>query len=109
MGFEIRRVAVLGANGTMGALSGGIFAQYGVQVCFVSRSRDKSVMGIEKAVAQARSEQLARFMTAESYDNLPAIVADCDWVFEALGEDAGLKRQFYEIIDRHRREDCIVS
>src|SRR6188474_3006143 len=61
MAYEIRRVAVLGANGTMGALSGGIFAQCGVHVCFVARSRDKAVAGIEKAVAQARSEQLARF------------------------------------------------
>jgi 3-hydroxyacyl-CoA dehydrogenase len=109
MAYEIRRVAVLGANGTMGALSGGLFAQQGVHVCFVSRSRDKSVLGIEKAVAQARSEQLARYMTAESYDNLPAVVADCDWIFEALGEDADLKRTYYEIVDRHRRSDAIVS
>lgn len=109
MGFEIRRVAVLGANGTMGALSGGIFAQHGVHVAFVSRGRDRSVAGIEKAVAQARSEQLARFTIAESYDRLPELLRDCDWVFEALGEDLDLKRHYYEIVDRHRRDDCIVS
>jgi 3-hydroxyacyl-CoA dehydrogenase len=106
---DIRRAVVLGANGTMGALSGGILAQYGIHVAFVSRGRDRSVIGIEKAVAQARSEQLARFMTAESYDRLPEVLRDCDWVFEALGEDLDLKRHYYEIVDRHRRDDSIVS
>jgi 3-hydroxyacyl-CoA dehydrogenase len=105
----IRRVAVLGANGTMGALSGGLFAQHGIHVSFVSRSRDKSAAGIQKAVAQARSEQIASFAAAETYDDLAGIVSRSDWVFEALGEDADLKRSFYEIIDRNRRDDCIVS
>jgi len=106
---SIQRVAVLGANGTMGALSGGIFAQYGVRVCFVSRSREKSEEGIRKAVAQARSEQIASFLTADSYDHLPEIVSKSDWVFEAVGEDLELKRRFYAAIDAHRADDCIVS
>lgn len=109
MANGIRRVAVLGANGTMGALSGGLFAQAGARVWFVARSRDKAQAGIEKAVAQARAEELAARLEPATYDELPRILPDCDWVFEALGEDADLKRQHYEVVDRHRRGDCIVS
>jgi len=106
---QIRRVAVLGANGTMGALSGGIFAQAGCEVAFVSRSREKSQAGIERAVAQSRSEEIATRATAAGYDELPAIVQRSDWVFEALGEDMALKREFYAIVDANRRDDAIVS
>lgn len=109
MKTSIQRVAVLGANGTMGALSGGIFAQYGIPVCFVSRSREKSEEGVQKAIAQARSEQIASFLVPDTYDHLPEIVSRSDWIFEALGEDLALKRQFYEIVDKHRVDDCIVS
>jgi len=106
---QIRHVAVLGANGTMGALSGGIFAQAGCEVAFVSRSREKSQAGIDRAVAAARSEDVATRSTAEVYENLPAILQRSDWIFEALGEDLDLKREFYTVVDAHRREDAIVS
>jgi 3-hydroxyacyl-CoA dehydrogenase len=103
----IRRVLVLGANGTMGAQSAALFARAGFDVCGASRSLEKSAAAIAALVA--KDAALAPRLTAASYDDLPRLVAACDWVFEALGEDLDLKRRFFDIIDQNRRSDALVT
>jgi len=86
----IDRVVVLGANGAMGAQSAALFARAGAEVACASRTVEKSAAAIARLVA--KEPELEPRLRAISYDELPAALADCDWVFEALGEDATLKR-----------------
>jgi 3-hydroxyacyl-CoA dehydrogenase len=103
----IRRVLVLGANGTMGAQSAALFARAGFDVCCASRTAEKSAAAIAALVT--KEPALESRLTATSYDDLPRLVAECDWIFEALGEDLDLKRGYFDIIDRHRRSDALVT
>ena len=103
----INRVVVLGANGTMGAQSAALFARAGAEVVCVSRTVEKSAAAIARLLV--KEPELAPRLQAIAYDDLPAALVGCDWVFEALGEDATLKRTLFAIIDRHRAPDCIVS
>ena len=107
MAWTIQRVVVLGANGAMGAQTAALFARAGVAVIGASRTAEKSAQAI--AALCAKEPALAGHLTAVSYADLPAAVADCDWIVEALGEDLALKRSFYDVIDRHRGPRCIVS
>jgi len=106
---EIKKVAVLGANGAMGSRCGGIFAQAGVRCTFFARTEEKALLGIDNAVQQARSDILREYITPKTYDELEDELPECDWVFEALGEDIGLKRGYLERIDRARNKGTIVS
>jgi len=106
---EIRKVAILGANGAMGSHSGGIFAQAGIRCLFFARTRDKAEKGIENAVKQARSDVLRGFISPMNYDELEAEIPGCDWVFEALGEDMALKQHYFERIDGCMEKDTVVS
>lgn len=107
MAWTISRVVVLGANGAMGAQTAALFARAGIAVVCASRSQEKSAQAI--AALCAKEPALAERLSAIAYADLPAAVADCDWIVEALGEDLKLKRSFYEMIDRHRGPRCIVS
>ncbi len=102
-------MAVLGANGTMGSLSGGIFAQAGIPCLFFARSIEKAREGIERAVDQARSDVLRDFIAPRTYDELAGEAAGCDWILEAVAEDLDLKREYYRLIDRHRKPGGIVT
>lgn len=107
--LTIKKIAVLGANGNMGSLSGGIFAQAGIQCYYFARTQEKAQKGKEKAIAQARSIVLDSLISAHSYDELEKIIPECDWIFEGLGENLNLKKDFYKKIDLLRKPDSIVS
>ncbi|MBN2323040.1 MAG: 3-hydroxyacyl-CoA dehydrogenase family protein [Spirochaetes bacterium] len=106
---EIKKVAVLGANGAMGSRSGGIFAQAGVRCLFFARTKQKAVSGIDNAVDQARSDVLRNYIVPKTYDELESEVSGCDWIFEALGEDQSLKQRYYERLDGALKRGTIVS
>ncbi len=107
---EIRNVAVLGASGTVGALVGGLLAQNGLKVAFISRSLDRAKLGLEKAIAQARSEVIAKNVVCGDYTSLlePA-VREADWIIEATTEDIEIKRHAYEQVEALKRPGAIVS
>ena len=46
---ELKRVVVLGANGTMGAGASGLFAANGFDVTMLARTLDKARQGLGKA------------------------------------------------------------
>ncbi|MGH7896467.1 MAG: 3-hydroxyacyl-CoA dehydrogenase family protein [Candidatus Binatia bacterium] len=107
---EIRKVAVLGANGAMGSGGGELFAADGIEVVFLARDHEKAREGKERAQAMAKSEKLGDFIRLGTYDReLPQAVAEADLVFEALAEDLPLKQRFFEQVDRCRRADSIVA
>ncbi len=106
---NIRRVAVLGASGSMGSTSGGIFAQAGIQCLFFARSQEKAASGKKKAIEQARSGIIGNYITTYSYDSLEKELPSCDWIFEGLTEDLSIKKKIFNKIDQHRRGGSIIS
>ena len=106
----IKTVVVLGASGTVGSLSGGIMAQNGLKVYFLSRTQQGSERGLQKAISQARSELIARNIICGDYEHLlKEAVAEADWVVEAIAEDVSIKQQMYERIEAYKKTQTIVS
>ncbi len=106
---EIKKVAILGANGNMGSTSGGIFAQAGIKCHFFANTQEKASKGIENAVNQARSSVLIEHIQPHSYEDLEKIIPQCDWIFEALAENIDLKKQYFARLESIRKADSIVS
>ncbi|HOK66224.1 MAG TPA: 3-hydroxyacyl-CoA dehydrogenase family protein [Anaerohalosphaeraceae bacterium] len=106
----IQTVAVLGASGTVGSLTGGLLAQNGLRVYFLSRTREGSQKGLEKAIAQARSEVIADNIICGDYDSmLSEAVPKADWILECVAEDLSVKQAMYERLEPLRRPGTIVS
>ena len=59
---QVRRVAVLGANGAMGSGGGEVFAADGVETVFLARDHEKAQRGARAAQNMAKSEKLADFI-----------------------------------------------
>src|SRR3954466_13839863 len=107
---SIDHVVVIGANGTMGFGSGGVFTQAVGRVTFLARSREKAAEGVAAAVKQVRSASLATRTDIGDYDqDLERVVGEADLVFEALAEDLDIKRAMFERVDACRRSDSIVA
>lgn len=108
--MKIENVLLLGASGTVGSLTGGLLAQNGLKVTFLSRTLAGSQKGLSRAQKQARSETIAQNITCGDYDTLLAqACAKADWILECVAEDLDIKRHLYEQVDSCRRPDSIVS
>ncbi len=106
----VKTVVVLGSSGTIGSLTGGIIAQEGIKVYFLSRSDEHAKQGVQKAIAQARSEVISRNIIYGKYDKLlEAAMKEADWVIEAVSEDINIKRQIYEKIETYLQPETMVS
>jgi 3-hydroxyacyl-CoA dehydrogenase len=107
---QVRKVAVLGANGAMGSGGGELFAADGIETTFLARDHEKAREGLERAQSMAKSERLGDFVRLGTYDHdLSAAVAEADLIFEALAEELPLKQQFFEKVDRYRRPGSVVA
>src|SRR5439155_10785171 len=107
---KMKKVAILGANGTMGAGAGCVFAGARFDVTMLARERDKAQAGVTAAQNAARAEAVADRVTAGSYDSdLEHAVREADLIFESLAEDLPLKRHFFELVDKYRRSDAVVA
>ena len=107
---QIQTVAVLGASGTVGSLSGGILAQNGLNIYYLSRTKEGSQKGLSRAIKQARSEAIASRITCGDYNTLfEKACSEADWILECVAEDMDIKKAIYEKVDAIRRKDAIVS
>ncbi len=107
---KIEKVAVLGANGTMGYGSAALFTQAVPQVTFLARTKAKAEEGLGDAVRQVRSPTVVSRAKVGSYDaDLEKAVAEADLVFEALTEDFAVKKEIFDKVEKHRRDDSIVA
>ncbi len=57
---QVRKVAVLGANGAMGSGGGELFAADGIETTFLARDHEKAREGLERAQSMAKSERRRR-------------------------------------------------
>lgn len=107
---KVENVVVLGASGTMGSLMGGLVAQTGRRVYFLSRTPERAQKGLARAIKQARSEVIGQNIVCGRYDDLLApALAEADWIVECVAEDLSVKQSIYEKVDTLRHPDSIVS
>jgi 3-hydroxyacyl-CoA dehydrogenase len=106
----IRKVAILGANGTMGFQSAALFTLAGIEVVFLARTKEKAEEGLAAAQKGVRSSTVAEFASTGSYDkDLQSAVADADIVFEALAENFAIKKEMFDKVEQWRRPGSIVA
>jgi 3-hydroxyacyl-CoA dehydrogenase len=104
------KVVILGANGTMGAPAGAVFAGAGFDVVMLARDVGKAESALGGAQSAARAEAVGERIKLGSYDkDLESTVKDADLIFESLAEDLSLKKTFFERVDKCRRPDSIVA
>jgi 3-hydroxyacyl-CoA dehydrogenase len=104
------KVVIIGANGTMGAGAGCVFAGAGYNVTMLARSAGKAAEGLTDVQNDARAEAIAERIALGAYDaDLGRTVSEAAIVFESLAEDLPLKKQFFELIDKSRRPDAIIA
>ena len=108
--IDINKVVVLGANGTMGAGGGEVFAAGGCDVVFLARTHEKAHEGLVAAQNMAKSQRIADRISVGTYnDDLEDAVAKADLIFESLAEDLSLKQSFFAKVDHCRRPESIVA
>lgn len=106
----VKSVAILGSSGTIGSLIGGIIAQEGIKVYFLSRTLAGAKHGLERAISQARSEVISRNIVCGGHAKMLKIaVEEADWILEAVAEDINVKRAMYEQVEECLRPGTIVS
>jgi 3-hydroxyacyl-CoA dehydrogenase len=106
----IRSVIILGSSGTIGSLTGGLIAQQGIKVYFLSRTQERAFFGLKRAIAQARSEIISRNIVCGDYDHLlESALEEADLIIESVSENTEIKQKIYERIDQYRKLDTIVG
>jgi 3-hydroxyacyl-CoA dehydrogenase len=107
---SIQKAVVIGANGTIGAAAGAVFAAAGVPTMMLARTAEKAEAG------RARAEQLGRgridpdVLSSGSYaSDLGHALGDADLVFEAVVEDAATKHELLALIERLRNAGSVIA
>ncbi len=121
----IRKVAVLGA-GTMGARIAAQVANAGFPCVLLdvvppgtAASADKAVKNkiVASGFEAAKKSKPAAFMdpafaslvTIGNFDDDMKLIADCDWVIEAVAEDLGIKRALLKKVEAVRKPGSIIT
>lgn len=105
---KLKTIAILGANGIMGALTGGLFAQSGYNTYFVARTKEKAQEGLFKAISQARSEIITSKIVCIDYSEFFQNIHNCDMIIECISENINIKKEIYEQIDYKRKPNTIT-
>ncbi len=116
---SIKQVAVIGA-GAMGAGIAAVIANAGVPVLLLDRVSDTetersciakaAVSRLLKASPEALTHKRnSRFISPLNIDDHLHLIADCDWIIEAVSENLSLKQTLYTQIDAVRKPGSIVS
>jgi 3-hydroxyacyl-CoA dehydrogenase len=108
----IRRVAVLGA-GAMGAQIAGHIANAGLPVLLLDITREQ-VQEALKALQKSSPPALfvpgrVRHIEVGAFDKNLARINDCDWVVEAIVENAEIKKQLLAKVDALRNNGSLIT
>jgi 3-hydroxyacyl-CoA dehydrogenase len=120
-GRQIRKVAVLGA-GTMGSRIAAHVANAGVPVVLLdivpqdagqaarNRLALAAIDGLKKAKPAAfYSPDSARLITPGNFQDDLRLLADCDWIIEAVAEDLEIKRALLARVSEHSNSGAILT
>ena len=125
MPYKIRKVAVLGA-GTMGARIAAHVANAGLPCVLLDivppgtaadapkAERNKIVQagldGLKKSKPAAYTDIAnARFISIGNFDDDLKLIADCDWIIEAVAENPEIKRTLLKKVEAVARPDAIIT
>ncbi len=108
----IRSVAVLGA-GTMGAQIAAHLANIGIPTRLLDLTPAIAREGLER-VRKLKPDPFFtpdawKLLATGGFDEHLAILADCDWIIEAVVERLDIKQSLLERVDKVRRPGSIVS
>lgn len=122
--MSIRKVAVLGA-GTMGSRIAAHIANAGVPVVLLdivppgAPTGDKTARNaiVTHALETLKKMKPAAFVAASvprlvtigNFEDDMKLIADCDWIIEAVAENLDIKRTLLAKVDSFRRTDAIVT
>ena len=108
----VSRVAVLGA-GTMGSRIAAHFANAGISSLLLDLTAEAARKGVESAAKQKPGgfflDSLASRITPGSFDDDLPLIADCDWVIEAVTENLQIKRDLWRKVEAACNADAILS
>jgi len=121
--MDIKRAAVIG-SGVMGSGIAAHIANAGIPVVLLDIVPKSATNGDSdrSAIAKGALERLkkadpaafmhpknARLVTPGNLEDDLNLLADCDWIVEAIIEDVGLKADLYKRIDPVRKKGSVVS
>jgi 3-hydroxyacyl-CoA dehydrogenase len=117
--MDIRKVAVIGA-GVMGAGIAAHVTNAGIPVVLLDivppNASDRSVIAktaVEKMLktdpAPFMHPKNAKLITTGNLEDDLGLLADCDWIIEAIVERLDIKQALYHKLENVRRADAIVS
>lgn len=108
----ITKVAVIGA-GVMGAGIAAHVANAGIPVVLLDVMPDGAAKAIEKLKksnpAALMHPNNAKLITPGSSIKDIKLVADCDWIIEAVVEKLDVKQSLYKVLATLKRKDAVVS
>lgn len=108
--IPIRKVTVLGANGTMGSNISAIFASFGnAKVYMVGRDIEKTKIAALHSANSVRSESILKNLIPVDYTSLEHCIHDSDWVFECVAENLETKLDILRRIIPYLSQNTIIS
>jgi 3-hydroxyacyl-CoA dehydrogenase len=114
----IRKAAVLGA-GTMGARIAAHLANAGLPVVLLdipAKEGGRSAIASQALDALKKNKPAAFYdpayaahVSVGNFDDDLGLLADCDWVIEAVMENLGIKQSLLEKVVPHLKKDAILT
>lgn len=110
MSFVLEKAAVIGA-GSMGAGIAAHLANAGVEVVLLDVSAARAEQGVERQLASRgfMDPEFANRITTGSIDADTELVADADWIIEAIFEDPEAKKETYAKLTAHRKSGSFMT
>lgn len=105
----VKKVTVLGANGSMGQNVSGIFAAFGDATVFmVARSKDKAEKAKENAALSVKAESILKRLIPCDYSQLKECISQSDLIFDSIVEDQDKKTELLSRISPWVKKDAII-
>ncbi|RHR31840.1 3-hydroxyacyl-CoA dehydrogenase family protein [Clostridium sp. AF19-22AC] len=106
--MKIKKVTVLGANGTMGSNASAIFASFGnATVYMVARNKEKALQAVARVVKAVKCESIKRNLIPSDYSSLEECIENSDLVFESVSEDFEIKKDVLRKVSLYLKPGAI--
>ena len=107
---DIKTIAILGANGTVGSqVARLLVSTLNVKVYLVCKTLQKAQDAKLRIQASLSEEEFTGTMIPADFSGLYECIPCCDWVFESVAEDLSIKREMYWQVIPFLRSDTLVS
>ena len=98
---ELKRICVIGANGTMGRNISAIFASFGnAKVYMLCRDVSNAEEIVLKACQSVKADAIKNRLVLVDYSRLEEVLLDSDLIYESVSENLDVKKQILEKINK---------